>query len=83
LDIGQGSPKMNIEDEFSLENLLFVERQCRRCLRTFDLIDGFYMTKKDRGNVPSAYAYTCKECTIRRVNKSRKRRVKWSDYPDW
>ncbi|AJK27556.1 hypothetical protein PTIM40_129 [Cyanophage P-TIM40] len=41
------------------------------------------MTKKDRGNVPSAYAYTCKECTIRRVNKSRKRRVKWSDYPDW
>ena len=74
---------MEFDKELELEHLLFVNRQCRRCLRTFDLIDGFYHTRKDRGHIPSAYSYECKECTVKRVSKRRKKKVKEGEYPDW
>jgi len=74
---------MEFDKELELEHLLFVNRQCRRCLRTFDLIDGFYHTRKDRGHTPSAYAYECKECTVKRVSRRRKKKVKEGEYPDW
>ena len=74
---------MEFDKELELEHLLFVNRQCRRCLRTFDLIDGFYHTRKDRGHIPSAYAYECKECTVKRVSKRRRKKVKEGEYPDW
>mgnify|MGYP000008497305 FL=1 len=81
---------MEFDKELELEHLLFVNRQCRRCLRTFDLIDGFYHTRKDRGHIPSAYAYECKECTVNRIKKNRKKRNRprplppyLADYPDW
>ena len=74
---------MEFDKELELEHLLFVSRRCRKCLRTFDLIDGFYHTRKDRGHTPSAYAYECKECTVKRVSKRRKKKVKEGEYPDW
>lgn len=77
---------MDFEDELDLEHFLFVDRQCRKCLRTLSLIDNFYKTRKDRGSNPSAYSYVCKQCTIKRITKSRRekpRPVKESDYPDW
>ncbi|MEE2626835.1 MAG: endonuclease VII [Candidatus Thermoplasmatota archaeon] len=74
---------MEFDKELELEHLLFVNRQCRRCLRTFDLIDGFYHTRKDRGHIPSAYSYECKECTVKRVSKRRRKKVKEGEYPDW
>ena len=74
---------MEFDKELELEHLLFVNRQCRRCLRTFDLIDGFYHTRKDRGHIPSAYSYECKECTVKRVSKRRIKKVKEGEYPDW
>lgn len=77
---------MDFEDELDLEHFLFVDRQCRKCLRTLSLMDNFYKTRKDRGSNPSAYSYVCKQCTIKRITKSRKekpRPVKESDYPDW
>ena len=74
---------MEFDKELELEHLLFVNRQCRRCLRTFDLIDGFYHTRKDRGHIPSAYAYECKVCTVKRVSRRRKKKVKEGEYPDW
>ena len=52
---------MNIEDQFGLEHLLFEQRKCKICGETKELINDFYKTRKDRGNVPSAYAYECKE----------------------
>ena len=79
MDTGQERMKNDLE----LEHLLFVDRQCRRCLRTFDLIDGFYHTRKDRGHIPSAYSYECKECTVKRVSKRRRKKVKEGEYPDW
>jgi hypothetical protein len=76
---------MDIGDQFSLEHLLFKERTCRVCGETKDLIEDFYLTRKAKKGFPSAYAYECKECTVRRVIESRKKRdpfVDWG-YPDW
>jgi len=76
---------IDIDDQFELEHLFLTERKCRVCGETKDLIDGFYLTRKNRGALPSAYSYECKECTIKRVVVSRMAtRVfdKW-EYPDW
>ena len=78
---------MNIDLE--LEHLLFVERKCRLCGQTKVLVDDFYLTRKDRGANPSAYAYECKSCTVWRVNRKRKKNRPrplppyLADYPDW
>jgi hypothetical protein len=75
---------MDFEEEFELGDLIFAERQCRKCLRTLSLVEDFYKTRPDRGKSPSAYSYECKQCTIRRVAKSRRQTRKWiTDYPDW
>lgn len=76
---------MDIEDQFSLEHLLFRERVCRVCRKTKDLLGEFYITRKNKKGLPSAYAYECKECTVKRVMESRKKRDPFADwgYPDW
>ena len=63
---------MSIDDEIELEHLLFFDRKCRVCDKVKSLLDDFYLTRKDRGTLPSAYSYECKECTINRVKKGRK-----------
>ena len=76
---------MDIDDQFELEHLFLTERKCRVCGNTKDLIDGFYLTRKGRGDIPSAYSYECKICTIQRITTSRmtsKIFYKW-EYPDW
>jgi len=76
---------MDIGDQFSLEHLLFKERQCRTCGKKKSLIEDFYMTRKSKRDLPSGYSYECKECTIIRVVASRMAdRVldRW-EYPDW
>ena len=76
---------MDIEDQFSLEHLLFKERRCRTCGVTKDLISDFYLTRKNKRGNPSAYAYECKECTVMRIISSRladKILDRW-EYPDW
>lgn len=76
---------MELDDQFELEHLYLTERKCRRCNEVKDLIDGFYLTRRDRGNLPSAYSYECKLCTIQRITESRKsmtHRHVW-EYPDW
>ena len=76
---------MDIGDQFSLEHLLFRERVCRSCGEKKDLISEFYLTRKTKKGHPSAYAYECKDCTVKRVIDSRKKRDPFSDwgYPDW
>ena len=75
---------MNIEDQFSLDHLIFTERKCRSCGKTKDLLSDFYRTRKNRSSV-SAFSYECKECTKMRITVNRMtNRVldKW-EYPDW
>lgn len=76
---------MDIEDQFSLEHLIFKERVCRSCGKIKSLMDDFYLTRKDRPTVMSAYSYECKLCTVKRILASRKEKsevYKW-EYPDW
>jgi hypothetical protein len=76
---------MDIGDQFSLEHLIFKDRKCRVCGKVKSLMDDFYVTRKDRGTIFSAYSYECKQCTIERVKKSRAQKCEndnWQ-YPDW
>ena len=76
---------MELDKQINLGHLLLVDRKCRVCGETKNLIDGFYRTRKDRGAVASSYSYECKDCTIRRIvdyKKSFDMSLKW-EYPDW
>jgi hypothetical protein len=48
-------------------------------------MEGFYLIRKGRGTLPSAYSYECKECTKNRILKKRKDKGLKSvwEYPDW
>ena len=63
---------MNLDDQFDVNHLFLTERKCRCCGDTKNLIEGFYRTRKDKGQVASSYSYECKECTINRIKRSRK-----------
>ena len=58
---------------FSLEHLLFEERKCRVCGETKDLVNEFYLIRKNKRNFPSGYSYECKICTVKRILKNRKK----------
>ena len=73
---------MDLEGQVELEHLLFTQRKCRVCGTVKSLMDDFYLTRKNRGTLPSAYSYECKECTKKRVNSKKKRNIGW-EYPDW
>jgi hypothetical protein len=76
---------MDINQQINLEHLLFVDRKCRTCGEIKSLIEDFYLTRKNRGVIPSSYSYECKECTIKRITVSRLTTTildKW-EYPDW
>lgn len=76
---------MDFDDQFELEHLFLTERRCRGCGQTKDLIDGYYLTRKGRADIASAYSYECKICTIQRIMKSRVKNNSsniW-EYPDW
>ena len=76
---------MDYDDQVELEHLLFFDRKCRVCGQVKNLIEDYYLTRKDRKTLPSAYSYECKECTIKRVVVNRiatKVFDKW-EYPDW
>ena len=74
---------MTFEESFELEHLFLNERKCRSCGKVKSLMEDFYLTHKDRDFLPSAYSYECKECTIKRVSKSRKIDTGSWEYPDW
>ena len=77
---------MSFEEGLELDNLLFKERKCRICKIKKDLLNDFYLTRKNRKGFPSAYSYECKECTVNRIINSRKKQSQKSidcQYPDW
>ena len=76
---------MEIDGQIKLGHLLLADRKCRVCGETKNLVDGFYRTRKDRGAVASSYSYECKDCTIKRIVESKKKKDPHADwqYPDW
>lgn len=76
---------MDIEDQFSLEHLLFKERTCRVCNVKKDLLSDYYVIRREKKYLPSSYSYECKDCTIKRIVANRERGLTsntWQ-YPDW
>jgi len=78
---------MDFDHQINLEHLLFFDRKCRVCKKVKNLMDDFYLTRKNRASFASAYSYECKECTIKRIQKSRKEKKMLDEYeyqyPDW
>ena len=76
---------MNLDDQLSLNHLFLSDRKCRNCGEVKNLIDGFYKTRKTKGQNASAYSYECKVCTIKRIVERRKKKDPFADwsYPDW
>jgi hypothetical protein len=76
---------MDLDGQIKLGHLLLNDRKCRVCGEVKNLIEGFYRTRKDRGQVPSSYSYECKDCTIKRIIVSRmsSRTLDRWEYPDW
>ena len=62
---------MDFDDQFELAHLFLTERKCRVCGEIKDLIDVFYLTRKNKGALPSAYSYECKVCTVKRIEIGR------------
>lgn len=73
---------MDVDDHFSLEHLLFKERECRVCGKVKNLIEDFYLTRKNKRPLPSAYSYECKDCTIERIQNRRKNIPNFWEYPN-
>ena len=76
---------MDIDKQLKLGHLLLTDRKCRSCGELKNLVDEFYRTRKNRGPVASSYSYECKDCTIKRILKGRKKendKFHW-EYPDW
>ena len=73
---------MDFDEQIKLGHLLLYERECRVCGQSKNLVGEFYRTRKDRGPVASSYSYECKECTIKRIMRSKKSDNLW-EYPDW
>jgi len=76
---------VELDKQIRLGHLLLSERKCRTCGELKNLIDGFYLIRKERGALPSSYSYECKVCTIKRVVDSRKNTSPFTEwvYPDW
>jgi hypothetical protein len=75
---------MELNDQFDLEHLFFTERKCRSCKNIKSLTDSFYRIRKNN-TLSSSYSYECKDCTIKRIIESKKKKVykiEW-EYPDW
>ena len=75
---------MDFDDQVELEHLLFSESKCRVFGKVKNLIEDYYLTRKHKGTLPSAYSYECKTCTVQRITKKRKIAFKSNEiYPDW
>ena len=75
---------MDFDEQLGLEYLLLQERKCRSCGKVKDLVEDFYLTRKNRRN-QSSYSYECKVCTVKRIvnnRKPKKKNIDWQ-YPDW
>ena len=63
---------MDFDEQMELDHFVLTERKCRVCGKVKDLIDGFYLIRKNK-SIQSSYSYECKTCTISRVKKSKKK----------
>ena len=73
---------MEFDEQLELGHFTLPERKCRVCGVMKDLIDGYYLVRKNK-NIKSSYSYECKDCTIKREKSRKKPKIKDWEYPDW
>ena len=73
---------MDFDEQMEVSHFVLTERKCRVCGKTKDLIDGFYLIRKNK-SIQSSYSYECKTCTISREKKSKNKISNRWEYPDW
>ena len=73
---------MDFDEQLEVDSFVLTERKCRVCGKIKDLIDGFYLIRKNK-SIQSSYSYECKECTKRRIIRNRKIDTGRWEYPDW
>jgi len=69
---------MDFDEQLELDHFVLTERKCRVCGKTKDLIDGFYLIRKNK-SIQSSYSYECKTCTIKRVKSKKKVKLKFGN----
>ena len=57
---------MELDDQISTAHLLLETRRCRVCKKEKNLLDEYYLSRKDPTK-KSSYSYECKECTVART----------------
>ena len=55
--------EFDFDQQLEVSHFVLSERKCRVCGKTKDLIDGFYLIRKNK-SIQSSYSYECKTCTI-------------------
>ena len=73
---------MDFDEQLEESHFVFTERKCRVCGKVKELIDGFYLIRKNK-SIQSSYSYECKTCTIARVKNSKNKISNKWEYPDW
>jgi len=75
---------MDFDEQLEESHFVFTERKCRVCGKVKELIDGFYLIRKNK-SIQSSYSYECKVCTVKRIIEKRKKENPFRDwsYPDW
>ena len=56
---------MELDDQISTAHLLLETRVCRVCKKEKNLLDEYYLSRKDPTK-KSSYSYECKTCTVKR-----------------
>ena len=63
---------MEIDEQVKIGHLLLETRECRICGKEKNLVDDYYLSRKNP-TLPSSYSYECKECVIKRTTAYNKR----------
>ena len=70
---------MDLDQQVSAGQLLLETRVCRVCGKEKNLVDEYYLSRKNPG-LASSYSYECKECTVKRIKERRKNCIRFSEY---
>ena len=62
---------MDLDEQVTTGHLLLETRVCRVCGKEKNLVDEYYLSRKDP-TLPSSYSYECKECTVKRTTEYNK-----------
>ena len=57
---------MELDDQISTAHLLLETRICRVCKKDKNLLEDYYLSRKDPTK-KSSYSYECKDCTVKRT----------------